>query len=616
MFRRLCLLWFFFCSNASAASVAWEKGTGAESCPEAAKFQRDLEARLGRSWSEMSEVPQALRITIERAGKTFVAHIELRNELAELVGERTLSVRGDHCQAIEPYLSLAVALMLDPTAGLGEPEAPSVQTSPSAPDREPRTEPVAPFVREPPPPPTTAPVDSARPAAARVQGNGRWTVYVYPALWSPDMARQASDSGGGLTRLTQQMFVQRLLGREIYTVVEAPRPFDDPIRAEAWLRSAPLKAPPHAALASGQPAPVPDFVLQPYITSLVVEDGIDLSGRSAMPLVAVTIGLSLAGVDYRQRQEIEPLSASATIAVAGSRHDAKTKNFALRLALDNAVENAFLAMRREAAFRIRPRWAPATTSMALPSLRGVKSGDRFQFEKPDGERSGFAIARDVQINSARLEIWKSGDGERLVDVGSAPRIVLEWAIRSVQRLGYGQANAAERARASSDARAASRLGSVTELGVDSRYYLEARNGSRFRPFASVNFTIMKSDGVALTTGVQGGMGYEMAVFPALGLSMMPFVATGPLVMRGALGARDRSSVPLNGLIGITGVSGVRLELYRLFGAWSLTATAEAEYVAALYSLTPRSAYLDNRYPELHAFTVQIGCIYRPADYPD
>lgn len=609
MLRRLCVAWLFWCGGASAATIAWEPSKNADSCSSASAFQRDLEARLGRPLAEMRDAPQALRVTVDRVGKAFIAHIELRNDRAELVGERTLSVRGERCQAIEPYLSLAVALMIDPDADLGEP---------SEHVEEAKNEPPSPVSEPPVVDKQAAPSEPAAPlppVAARVSGRGRRVVYVYPALSaSSDPHRRSSVA---LSQLTQRLFGQRLLEREIYTVVQPPPLFESALQAENFRRDAPDRAPPKAFTAPNVLAPGADYLLQPIIDSLTVQDGLDYSRGSQLPLVTVTVRMSLAGIDYVRHEELEALDVTETVSVEGNRHDARAAGFAVRLAAGKAVESLVTALRRQAAFRIRPRWQPESAGAVLGSLRGVETGDRFQFEDESGARSGWAVVRDVEGNRAKLKVWKSGSGERLVDVGKQPPGTFEVSLRRVQRLGYGEASDAERARALASSRSTRALGSVSEYGLDWRFYLEPADGSGLRPFADSNFNVLKSDGnLAFGIATQLGVGYELPALPAIGLSLLPFAAMGPMLIEGRLGKSEAESVPLGNLLGLTASVGAHLELYRLFGAVSLSASAQFEYVLPLYSETPREQYLDDSYPSLHAFVLQLGGVFRSSDYPD
>ncbi len=613
MLRRLCVAWFLCCGGASAASIAWEPAKSADSCADAGTFQRDLEARLGRALSEVPDAPQVLRITIDRAGKTFVAHIELRNAQSTLVGERTLSVQGERCQAIEPYLSLAVALMIDPEADLGEPSEHAAPAN-EPPSSETEAAPAAPAERSVAPPPPPVPSETQ---LARISGTGRRVVYVYPALRDNASASQAhSASSLALNVLAQRLLGRRLFEREIYTVVEPPALFEDTLSAESFRRGALGAAPPKAFRAPDVPAPEAEYLLQPIVTALTVQDGLDYSRGTQLPLVTVTLRLELAGVDYVRREELEALDVTETVSVEGNRHDGRAVGFAVRLALGKAVESLLSALRREGAFRIRPRWDAGASRMELGSLRSVEAGDRFQFEDASGARSGWAVARDIEANRGRLQVWKSGTGERLVDVGKQQRGTFEVSLRHVQHLADHEASDADRARAMAGSRSTRALGSVSEYGIDWRYYIEPQSGSGLRPFAASNLSFLKSDEFAFGISTQGGLGYEFGLLPAIGLSVMPFASLGPMLIEGKVGTKSALNSPLENVIGLVGSAGVRLELYRLFGSLSLSTSAQFQYVAALYSGTPREQYLDDRYPNLNTFVLQLGGAFRPSDYPD
>jgi len=612
MWKRLSFACLLCSTSASAAKISWEPGPSAAACASAAGFERDLQIRLGKPLASVANAPQIIRIVIEKLDRRFVAKIELLDEGGKLAGERTISVQGERCQAIEAYLSLAVALMIDPDAALGAESVPEVASPAPEPAAEPASEP-EPGPTEastvPAPPPPTADATSAQ-----VLGRGKTVVYLYPAFLpaasSKDRVRASRVHAATVSR---DLLGKRLLEREIYTIVEPPPWFADEAHAEDWLQNSASQRRPQASDASGAAAPRPDIVLLPKVDSLIAQKGVDLRRGEDRALVTATATLSLTGMDYQSGEPIDRVSASATVSVDGKLEERATTRFATRLALLKAAEELLPALRAHGSFRVRPR-VLADGSVALTSLRGVENGDYFQFEATDGTRSGYATVYGVEGDRAKLQVWKSGQGERVVDVGKNRERAFTFAFRHGVALG-GDPSDADRTRATLAQKHVWSPGGYTSWGFESRYIFEPAGGSKLRPTVVSRFDFIGSHSLALDVSLGGGVGYEIAALPLVGLSVLPFVEGSATWIRGELGGNEQNSLPLDGVLGVAGTVGTKLEFYRLLGNVSLTATIAASYLVPLASSTARSAYVDG-YPHLKTLDFALGALYRPSDYPE
>jgi len=610
MWKRLLFACLLCSTHASAARISWEPGPSASACSSAAGFERDLQVRLGKPLTSVANAPQIVRIVIDKQDKNFVAKIELLDASGNLAGERTISVRGERCGAIEAYLSLAVALMIDPDAALGEPPEPE-PAEPAVPAAEPQ-----PPAELPPatPEPPAASTPNATESNARVLGHGKIVVYLYPAFM-PDPASKDAQRARRIHAATvsRDVLGKRLLEREIYTVVEPPPFFVDEVHADDWLQNSALERRLRATDESGAETPTPDEVLLPKLESLVVQEGVDFTRGKNRPLVTATATVSLTGMDYQMGEPIDRVSASASVSVDGKLDDRAATRFAARLALLKATDDLVPALRDHAAFRLRPR-VLADGSVTLSSLRGVENGDYFQFESTDGNRSGYARVYGIDGDRAKLHVWKSGEGERVVDVGKSRDGAFEFALRHGVAFASSPSDA-DRARATLAHQNVWSPGGYTSWGFESRYFFEPASGSQVRPTLATRFDFIGSSSLALDVTAAAGIGYEVAAVPAIGLSVLPFVEGSATWIRGELGGNEQNSQTLDGLLGVSGAVGAKLEFYRLLGNVSLTLDFAANYLVPLASVTPRSSYVDG-YPRLKTLDVALGVLYRLSDYPE
>jgi len=327
--------------------------------------------------------------------------------------------------------------------------------------------------------------------------------------------------------------------------------------------------------------------------------------------------LHLFVTDIARRRQLQGFDVKTGFSLLGRKKDVTAVRFAVKLALEKAADEVLEALRVEPAFRIRPRFvqAPEGDRAELLSLRGVKNGDRFEFEDANGERSGYASVYEVGRARARVQVWKSGSG-RLLALGQAQRVVPSVAIKSVHRLAYAKPSAEETERAASEGAMARHFGAGTELGMMWRFAWESASGSRIRPLFDVGWSFAAVHSLALNVEARGGVGYQLMPIPALGLGFLPYVSAGGLYMRGSLGKGDADQPKLEGLLGLTANAGATIEFFRLFGGVSLAATAEAQYVLPLVSASSRDDFLDHEFPALHALSLQLGIVYRPSEFPN
>ncbi len=415
-------------------------------------------------------------------------------------------------------------------------------------------------------------------------------------------------------RRFQSVLGERLLQRDVYTVIEpAAIPASKSDAAGLSRKAARHKAEPLEI--DGKPAPTADFVLIPCIEALTVQDGVDYSLGSKSPMIAVSLRVHLFVVDVKSRRELGGFDVKTGFSLAGSSRDPKAAHFATQLALEKAVDEVLDALRVESAFRIRPRFVEQPNSIAeLTSLRGVSDGDRFEFEAPDGTRSGYATVYDVGADRAEVRVWKSGQG-RLLALGRALPLVPSIWIRNVHRVAYATPSGSEVSRAAQAGLSARHFGAGTELGMMWRVQVESANGTRWRPFLEAGWSFIGVHNLALAGEVRAGLGYEVSLVKAIGLSFLPYASVGALLVRGRLGD-DHSTDKLDGLLGLSGNLGACFEFYRLLGNLSLAASAEADYVLPLVSASARQDFVDQAYPALHALSFQLGVVYRPGEFPN
>ncbi len=576
----------------------------------------EVETRLGRPLeSPTAAGAERFEVKVEQVGASFRARIQRRDAANQLRGERVLSVKSDKCSALSDYVVVALSLMIDAEAALSSPSAPAEASSePASADF-----PEAPEPTSSPATPTPAREPSDLPA--RSAGSGPRVLYVYPAVTPPSGDARFSR---GASRRYAAALVQRALGarmeqREIYTVVEPRARFESLGDAESFARRAERRPPPRVLTDSGTHAGTADYVLIPSLDEMLVQDGTDYTLGGDGKAVTVMVRVSALVTDVASQRGFSPLKAEARFSMLGKSNDAATRRFALRLGLLRAVDELGQRLRQNAAFRIRPRLVTGSDGerqLELASLRGVGNGDRFVFEDADGRRSGYATVYGVTPTRASLRVLSSGEGTRLLELAKAPGKTGDFSLRYTRRAAYGASGEGERLAAEQAGRRTRHFGGATELGVGWRYLVEPSGGSPLRPLVDAHFSFVASSGAALLAGMQGGLGYEATLVPALGLTFLPYVTAGGLFIRGTLGDEQSNQARLETVIAASASVGGRFELVRLVGGFSLTLGAEAQYVLPVASSVPKAEFVGEKLPPLHALVFQLGGAYRGSSYRD
>lgn len=139
-----CLL---FCASAAlaqqsnitpaqaAASLAYNRGEGADTCPDEAVLKDAVHRQLGYAVFERTPVTRVIDVSVVRVRGRFVARLSLRSDIGEALGSREIESRGTTCEELASALGLAIALALDPTpmmtASSSEPAPTPVAENPS-----------------------------------------------------------------------------------------------------------------------------------------------------------------------------------------------------------------------------------------------------------------------------------------------------------------------------------------------------------------------------------------------------------------------------------------------------------------------------------------------------
>ena len=95
--------------------LSWQRGTGAEDCPNAAQLTSAVESRLGRT----AFAEPALRHidgSVERVASVWRARLRVLGADNATLGSRELEAHGPDCSTIAEAVSLAIALTIDPNA--------------------------------------------------------------------------------------------------------------------------------------------------------------------------------------------------------------------------------------------------------------------------------------------------------------------------------------------------------------------------------------------------------------------------------------------------------------------------------------------------------------------
>lgn len=122
---------------------------GAERCADGAEVQREVSRRLGSD--PFGAAPDRfIDATLSRTHDTWTARVRIRDLAGDPLGARTLTSDAPTCGPLTEALSLALVLLIDPTADLASPPPPPPPATPPPPDpAPPASAPPAPAPRAP-----------------------------------------------------------------------------------------------------------------------------------------------------------------------------------------------------------------------------------------------------------------------------------------------------------------------------------------------------------------------------------------------------------------------------------------------------------------------------------
>jgi hypothetical protein len=116
----------------ASARLVYVRGPGAEGCPAEAAVRAAVATRLGYDpffpWAKESLFAE---VTREKGG-AYRAEIKLVDEENRLLGDRSLTMKGDDCGAVIDAMGLTISLTIDPSSITGK-SAPAPATAPEPP---------------------------------------------------------------------------------------------------------------------------------------------------------------------------------------------------------------------------------------------------------------------------------------------------------------------------------------------------------------------------------------------------------------------------------------------------------------------------------------------------
>ncbi len=151
----------FAFADASPARLVYERGAGADACPDEAGLRRDVAARLGHD-PFVESADRTVSARIVRDGAKLRGTIELLDAAGKVNGARALESKQFDCKELASAMSLAISLALDPLAGAPPKPSASVSVTASA-SASPVVSASASAL---PPPPRPPPAPSAAPLPA------------------------------------------------------------------------------------------------------------------------------------------------------------------------------------------------------------------------------------------------------------------------------------------------------------------------------------------------------------------------------------------------------------------------------------------------------------------
>ncbi|MBN2359034.1 MAG: hypothetical protein JXR83_06245 [Deltaproteobacteria bacterium] len=95
------------------ARLLYQRGVGAEACPDTEVLRQMVSMRLGYSpWAE--DDPRTVEVELSRERGALVARIALRDPQSGRSGERLLSSRAESCDELASAMVLAICIAVDP----------------------------------------------------------------------------------------------------------------------------------------------------------------------------------------------------------------------------------------------------------------------------------------------------------------------------------------------------------------------------------------------------------------------------------------------------------------------------------------------------------------------
>ncbi|MDI3285113.1 hypothetical protein [Polyangium sp. 15x6] len=154
---------------------AWVRAQGADACSSQQQIADLVTARLGRS-PFAADAERSIEAIISRPERGFRAEIYVRGRDGALAGVRELTSEATDCGPIEAASVLAVALAIDPEAGMSPPPPPpppppaATPPPPAPPQPLPSVTPAVPAAAAPTVPATAPTVPAAAPTPPEVLG--------------------------------------------------------------------------------------------------------------------------------------------------------------------------------------------------------------------------------------------------------------------------------------------------------------------------------------------------------------------------------------------------------------------------------------------------------------
>lgn len=614
--RVCCLLVLLFGAREATAATILLQGEEPPHCVNQSRLEAAVQVRLGRKLSQLVDGPYRIVVVQRREAKAFVADLTLDNAEGKVVGRRRLSITTDDCSRFRDHLVLVLSLALDPDALAIATAAP--ESAPSSDDAVPTAE--VPSREATTPPPSLA-SSGPSPASTKVEpasfGSGPRGIVVYPALL-PDAA--ATRLHPEVASNTVSMSLSRKLSERLgehrqLTVVLEPTGFGDSLHTESALRHIATNQWPQGTskplLPGATSAASPDYVLVPALTELVLTDGLDYSQAKQINVVVASGSLTLKIVNRREQRALPSMTVSSAISYGGSKQRGQDALIVTNLVMDDLVSQAIENLREYDDFRRRLVLdANSGSTVTFPKSYNLHAGDGYAFVDSNGKLSGYATLHSIEPGRARLSVKSNGAGDQLVEVSDYSPWTAGVHLTFGSRLAYQRPTASDLARAETESSITPSIGADAELGLLYSALYQGKSADNWRGMVGLRWAFIGGITNGFLYELQGGLGYEFAALPFIGLAATPYVQPGILYIPGGLGADEGRSGRLTSLLAGTVSTGLQLELYRWLGYWSPTLSVEAELVMPWLHEPSANAFLDHRFPQLHGLFVSLGAIYR------